>query len=235
MGLFLSLKNPLHGFSLDVEWGISSRCAVLFGVSGSGKTMTLQMIAGLSSPRSGVIRYDSNIYFDSAAGRFLPPQQRPIGYVFQGLALFPHMTVMQNIFYGAKGSDVEKLQNRAKELCETFGIAKLAERYPHEISGGQKQRVAFARALARNPRLLLLDEPFSALDRPLRREMRRFLTELRDSFDVSIVMVTHDVDDAMELADQIIVYEAGRIAQQGTPSEVRENPTNEYVERLLNG
>jgi molybdate transport system ATP-binding protein len=233
MGLRVGFQKRVNGFALDIEWQIGNELAVLFGFSGAGKSMTLQMIAGLLDPDRGYVSLDDIVYFDSSTGTNLPPQERPFGYVFQDLALFPHLTVLQNILYGATILPQDEKLDRAREMIRAFKITGLEKRYPHEISGGQKQRVAFARALIRRPKVLLLDEPFSALDRPLRLEMRRFLREVRDDFSIPALLVTHDFEEAVAISDTIIVYEQGRIAQIGSPEGVKSSPANMYVAQLI--
>jgi molybdate transport system ATP-binding protein len=233
MGLDVKLQKKVNGFVLDIEWQIGNELAVLFGFSGAGKSMTLQLIAGLMKADQGQISLDDVIYFDSSAGTNFPPQERPFGYVFQDLALFPHMTVLQNILYGAVNLPKNEKLERAHGMIRAFKLTGFKERYPHEISGGQKQRVAFARALIRRPKMLLLDEPFSALDRPLRLEMRQFLREVRDNFSIPTILVTHDVEEAFAISDKIIVYEHGKITQIGSPERVKSSPANIYVARLV--
>ena len=235
MGLSVCVNKHLKGFSLDVSWAIGDELAVLFGFSGSGKSLTLQLIAGLLKPDSGVITANEKTYFDAERHINAAPQQRSLGYVFQDLALFPHMTVRQNILFGAKGVPEDERNERYRKLTETFYVAALENKRPSEISGGQKQRVAFARALMRRPDVLLLDEPFSALDTPLRIEMRAFLKDLRKTFQVPVVLVTHDAGEAASLADSIIVYSEGSIIQSGSVSDVFGNPADERVKRLLSG
>jgi molybdate transport system ATP-binding protein len=233
MGLHVRLQKKVNGFDLDIEWQIGDELAVLFGFSGAGKSMTLQLIAGLIKADKGQVSLDDIVYFDSSAGTNLPPQKRPFGYVFQDLALFPHMTVLQNILYGAGNLPKNEKLDRAREMIQAFKLTGLEERHPYEISGGQKQRVAFARALIRRPKMLLLDEPFSALDRPLRIEMRRFLREVRDSIGIPAVLVTHDFEEAVAISDKIIVYEHGKIAQIDTPVRIVNSPANKYVAQLV--
>ncbi|HKN18556.1 MAG TPA: ATP-binding cassette domain-containing protein [Dissulfurispiraceae bacterium] len=235
MGLSVQLKKKIGGFSLDVAWEIGDELAVLFGYSGSGKSMTLQMITGLIRPDEGFVRDDSKIFFDSVSGVDTPPQARTFGYVFQDLALFPHMNVMRNILFGAPDVPKQEKFSRAKAMIEAFKLVGLENRYPSEISGGQKQRVAFARALIRHPELLLLDEPFSALDKPLRIEMRRFLQEIRMQFGIPVILVTHDFDEAAFLAEKIIVYSHGKVAQIGSLAQVVEQPASQEVQMLVNG
>lgn len=235
MGLSVCVNKQLKGFTLNVSWAIGDELAVLFGFSGSGKSLTLQLIAGLMKPDSGVIKANGTIYFDGERHVNATPQQRSLGYVFQDLALFPHMTVRQNILFGAKGVPENERSERYRELTETFYVAAFENKRPSEISGGQKQRVAFARALMRRPDVLLLDEPFSALDTPLRIEMRAFLKDLRKTFQVPVVLVTHDAGEAASLADSIIVYSEGSVIQSGLTTEVFNNPVDERVKRLLAG
>ncbi len=233
MGLQVSLKKTVNGFGLDVDWEIGNELAVLFGFSGAGKSMTLQLISGLMKPDKGWVSLDDKVYYDSSTRTDFPPQDRPFGHVFQDLALFPHMTVAGNIFYGAPAVLKPEKMDRAREMISTFKLMGLEDRYPHEISGGQQQRVAFARALIRRPKLLLLDEPFSALDRPLRMEMRHFLLEVKRKFNIPVIMVTHDFEEAYAIADKVIIYEHGRIVQIGAPAEVRDQPVNGYVQQLV--
>lgn len=235
MGLSVQVRKKLKGFTLDTSWKIGDELAVLFGFSGSGKSLTLQLIAGLMKPDSGLIAANGTTYFDSSHAVNLTPQQRSLGYVFQDLALFPHMTVRQNILFGAKGVSAEERTERYREMMEAFYLEPLENKRPSEISGGQKQRVAFARALMRRPDVLLLDEPFSALDTPLRIEMRAFLKDLRRAFRVPVVLVTHDAVEAAALADSIIVYSEGTIIQCGPPESVFSNPADDRVKRLVTG
>jgi molybdate transport system ATP-binding protein len=233
MGLQVSLKKKVNGFSLDIGWEIGNELTVLFGFSGAGKSMTLQLIAGLMKPDKGSVILDDTVYYDSSTKTDFPPQDRPFGYVFQTLALFPHMTVTGNILYGAPLTSKRQKMDRAREIISAFKLTGLEDRYPNEISGGQKQRVAIARALIRQPRILLLDEPFSSLDRPLRLEMRRFMIEVKKEFNIPVVMVTHDFEEASAIADKVIIYEHGRIAQIGAPAEIQNQPVNEYVYQLV--
>ncbi|HYA85874.1 MAG TPA: ATP-binding cassette domain-containing protein [Nitrospirota bacterium] len=233
MGLSVSIKKKVNGFILDARWEIGDELAVLFGYSGSGKSLTLQLIAGLMKPNHGSIGLNGKTLFDSESGSNLAPQERSFGYVIQNLALFPHMTVHENILYGAHGLSRTERDQRAGVIIDRFQLAGLEKKYPAEISGGQKQRVALARALIRRPAALLLDEPFSALDNPLRVEMQNFLKEIHREFPIPIVFVTHDVFEAFAIADKIIVYVNGKIAQIGTPAEVFTRPANSDVELLV--
>lgn len=234
MGLSVKLFKQVDGFTLDVEWQINNELAVLFGYSGAGKTMTLQMIAGLMKPDGGYVRLHDKSFFDSSFHINLPPQERSFGYVFQDLALFPHMTALDNILYGSISMGKSERRERAREMIGAFHIEGTEKKYPAELSGGQKQRVAFARALMRRPDVLLLDEPFSALDNPLRIEMRQFLRDIKNRFTVPIVLVTHDAVEAYAVADTMIVYSSGSVLQTGSPKDVFDNPSSTEVEILVN-
>jgi molybdate transport system ATP-binding protein len=233
MGLSLKLRKQVNGFRLDVEWAMENELAVLFGFSGAGKSMTLQLIAGLIQPDEGWIYSGHKPLFDSRWGINLAPQNRSIGYVFQNLALFPHLTVRGNILFGAGKIKKEIKENRIREMIEIFHLAGLESRYPSEISGGQQQRVALARALIRRPDLILLDEPFSALDHPLRKEMQKFLKEIRREFNIPLLLVTHDLSEALTLADKIIIYSQGRIAKIGPPRDIGLDPLDAEVKSLF--
>lgn len=233
MSLSVNIQKDLGGFLLDVSWEMGDELAVLFGSSGAGKSVTLRMIAGLMRPDRGVVRAKNAALFDSGLGIDLSPQARSLGYVFQDLALFPHMTVEENILYGGHGLGKGERSTRARSLMEMFRIESLGRRRPSEISGGQQQRVALARALMRRPRALLLDEPFSALDTPLRLELRSVVRDIRIEFNIPVVLVTHDLHEACELADRLLVYANGRVVQNGTPEAVLYDPVSEEVSRLV--
>jgi molybdate transport system ATP-binding protein len=233
MGLSVRVKKTFGAFTLDVEWTIGNELAVLFGYSGAGKSLTLQMIAGLIRPDEGAIGLNERSLFDSAKQFNRIPQERSVGYVFQDLALFPHMSVEENILYGGHGIEQVERRERVRMMIERFRLGGLEKKYPSEISGGQKQRVAFARALIRRPEVLLLDEPFSALDTPLRAEMRELLREVQRDLMIPVVLVTHDREEALDLADQLIVYAGGGVEQSGLPQEVLERPATDLVSQLL--
>ncbi len=216
MGLAIRISKKVKGFSLDVEWEIGNEVAVLFGYSGAGKSMTLQSIAGTLKPDYGFIRLGGRVYYDSSRNVNEPPRNRPFGYVFQDLALFPHMTVEENIAYGVPGMCKDECEEKCKGMISLFHLDGLEKKLPSEISGGQKQRVALARALMRRPEMLLLDEPFSALDYPLRVEMGKLLREIHEAFEIPVVLVTHDISEAYALADRMIIYADGRVAQSGS-------------------
>ena len=222
--LEVQLAKKLDGFSLDVSWSVSNELAVLFGYSGSGKSLTLRMIAGLVSPDSGKVTLDGEILFDSETGTSTPPQKRRLGFVTQDLALFPHLSVFKNIAYGLSHLDKVTRQQRVEEFVTHFHLEGLVRRRPREISGGQRQRVALARALARHPHALLLDEPFSALDLPLRMELWKLISETRADLNIPVVVVTHDPLDAKSFSDSLIVYQQGRVLKTGRPAEVLQTP-----------
>ncbi len=233
MGLDVRIRREVKGFSLNVDWKIEDELVVLFGYSGAGKSMTLQSLAGIVTPDEGRIAFDGKVYFDSAAGISESPQKRPFGYVFQDLALFPHMTAKENITYGGKGISKRERKARTDEMIRLFRLEGLEQKIPSELSGGQKQRVALARTLIRRPDLLLLDEPFSALDNPVRADMRKVLRDIRREFAIPIILVTHDMFEAYTMADRMIIYSEGRVAQAGAPEEITHRPVSREVEALL--
>ncbi|MDQ6699962.1 MAG: ABC transporter ATP-binding protein [Acidobacteriota bacterium] len=220
-------------FALDVEFQAGPGVTVLFGPSGSGKTLTLDCIAGFTRPDRGRILLDDQILFDAAAAVNFRPQARHCGYVFQNYALFPHMTLRQNLMFAAERQPRLERRRRVNEMLERFHLREFAGRRPHEVSGGQKQRCSIARALISNPRLLLFDEPARGLDAPLRIEFYALLRELRSEFRIPMLLVTHDIEECLAVGDALLVYDAGRIAQSGTPHQVAERPANQDVARLL--
>ena len=229
----VSIEKRLGDFSLEAQWTSAANIVALVGPSGSGKTLTLQCIAGLTRPAAGRLVCGGRVLFDSSARVDLPPQSRHIGYVFQGYALFPHMTVSQNVAYGLKPDSHERLGARAQDIIDRLGLASFRRRYPNELSGGQQQRVALARALATDPDLLLLDEPLSALDAPLRRELRAELAQTLRDCGKPAVCVTHDLAEAYQLADVVVLYENGRTTEATPKGELLWNPSSERVARLI--
>jgi molybdate transport system ATP-binding protein len=227
------VKKALNGFTLDVTWTAGDGVAVLFGPSGAGKTLTLQCLAGLVTPDAGRIVVDGVVFFDAVAGIDLRPQRRRLGYVFQGYALFPHLSVEANVAFGLHDRPRAERGARARDVIRRLGLGGLEHRRPHELSGGQRQRVALGRALAPDPALLLLDEPLAALDAPLRRALRDELRQILDDWGVAAVLVTHDVTEAYRLADRIIVYESGRVIESGPRAELLWQPASESVARIM--
>ena len=190
---------------------------VLFGASGAGKTLTLRALAGLTHPARGTITCGTRILFDSATGVALRPQDRRVGYVPQHTALFPHLSVRRNVGFGVRTPDREP---RVRALLERLGIAALAERRPVSLSGGERQRVAVARALAREPELLLLDEPFSALDRAARLDLRTWFGAHVRAQSLVVVLVTHDAEEAIALGDHLVRVDDGQTVAEGVPADV---------------
>jgi len=227
------LKHGVDGFDLDVAWRIDDEFAVLFGYSGSGKSMTLQMLAGLVRPDAGRVTCDGEVLFDSASRIEVSARRRPFGYVTQGCTLFPHMSVRRNIEYALKGFGRSERVERTAEMIEALHLRGLEHKRPAELSGGQKQRAQLARTLARRPRVLLLDEPFTALDAPIRAEMRDVVRDVHGLFGVPVVMVTHDLYEAYTMADTMVVYSAGRVVQAGSPCELFSRPAAPEIETLL--
>ena len=212
--------------SSDVSFGVEKgQLAALLGPSGSGKTTILRMIAGLDMPDSG------DIAINGVRVNDIPGSRRGIGFVFQNYALFRYMTVADNIAFGleVQKKGRKEIKTRVEELLELISMQDLGKRYPHQLSGGQRQRVAFARALAPNPQLLLLDEPFAAIDAKVRRELRCWLKEMIGRVGITSIFVTHDQEEAMEVADAIIITNQGRIEQTGTPGEICLHPQTEFV------
>jgi molybdate transport system ATP-binding protein len=231
--LDVRLYKRFGGFALDVEWQAGDQVVALFGPSGAGKTVTLGCLAGLVRPDRGRIAVNGRVFFDSGQGIDVPPQRRRLGYVFQGYALFPHLSVEDNVGFGLRDRPRGERRRRAGEVLERLGLAALARRRPRELSGGQQQRVALGRALAVDPELLLLDEPLSALDTPLRRQLRRDLVAVVREWRKTTVLVTHDLSEALQLADRVVLYEAGRVVQAAPKAELLSAPASERVAQLL--
>jgi len=228
------LVKRLPGFALDVELEVGAGITVLFGPSGAGKSLTLRMLAGLLPPDDGHVTLDGlDLYRGTAPRLALPPQRRHLGVVFQNHSLFPHMTVRQNIAFGARTLTNAERDERVAGLVKQFRLEGLEDRSPAHISGGQRQRVALARAIVGRPRALLLDEPFSSLDHPMRIVLRECLGEAMRHLDVPVLLVTHDLEEACALADTMLVLAAGRVVQQGTPQQVITRPLNETVAALV--
>jgi molybdate transport system ATP-binding protein len=206
---------------------------VLFGPSGSGKTTVLRCLAGLERPDQGLIRCGPDVWFDAGRRLELPPWRRDIGYLSQDYALFPHLTVEQNIGYGLGRSAAFERGQRVQELLLLLGLGGLEQRFPHQLSGGQQQRVALARAVARRPRLLLLDEPLSALDAPTREQLRRELRRWLSPLGVPVLVVTHDRTETLALGDFVVVMDQGRVCQHGPVEEVFSRPASLEVARIV--
>jgi molybdate transport system ATP-binding protein len=220
-------------FTLDVHLRSSSPVTVLFGPSGAGKSLTLDSIAGFARPDEGRILVDDVLLYDSGAHVSLPPRRRRCGYVFQQEALFPHMSLRENLAFAAGLLPRLERRRRVAATLEQFRLDDVASRRPGELSGGQRQRGAIARALLSDPRLLLLDEPSRGLDAPLREELYVVLAEVRALYRIPVVVVTHDLNEALALGDEMHVLIAGALAQSGPPAEVVDRPATPEVARLL--
>lgn len=226
-------RADASAFDLDAAFETAAGVTSLFGPSGAGKTLLLNCIAGIDRPDSGRIMLDDAILFDGAARVNLPPQSRDCGYVFQNYALFPHMTLRENLMFAAERQKRLERHRRVNEMLERFRLTDVAGRKPHEVSGGQRQRCSIARALVVSPKLLLLDEPATGLDAPLRFELYEVLRQVRAEFQTPILMVTHDLDECFELAEEMIVLDRGRVVQTGSPRAILDQPSSTDVARLL--
>jgi sulfate transport system ATP-binding protein len=211
----------------------SGELVALLGPSGSGKTSLLRIIAGLEQPDSG------SVLFNGEDATHVAVRERQVGFVFQHYALFGHMSIFENVAFGLRVRPKEtrpseaQIKAKVTELLKLVQLDWIADRYPHQLSGGQRQRIALARALAVEPKVLLLDEPFGALDAKVRKELRRWLRRLHDEMHITSVFVTHDQEEAMEVADRIVVMNQGRIEQQGTPDQVYDHPATPFVLQFL--
>lgn len=227
------IRKAYGAFALDVEFTTAGGITVLFGASGAGKTLTLDCIAGFAKPEEGRILLDDVLLFDGAAHVSLPPQRRQCGYVFQNYALFPHMTLRQNLAFAAERLPRLERHRSLNDMIERFQLSDAADRKPGQCSGGQRQRCSIARALVSSPKVLLLDEPSRGLDAPLRTELYDIIRQVRANFGVPVLLVTHDIDECFELGDEMIVLRDGRIVQKAPPRKVADHPASLDVARLL--
>jgi molybdate transport system ATP-binding protein len=231
----LLLKNislALAHFTLEVNVEMPKRVTAVFGPSGAGKTSLLDLIAGLRPPRSAFIQLEGDVLTDTTKKYFVPTHQRGIGYVPQDLALFPHLSVRQNLFYGRKSHAADGALISFEHVVKVLEIEPLISRGVTELSGGEKQRVALARALLASPRLLLLDEPLASLDTPLKEKIIPYLARIRDEFKIPMLCVTHDRFVALTLADEIVVLMGGKVMQTGPVSEIFTRPANAQVAKF---
>ena len=226
-GLSVDLDHPLRSFRLELTLAVDGDAVALAGPSGAGKTSILRAVAGLLRPERGRVVLGSEVWLDTERGIDVPPEERSVGYVFQDYALFPHLTVAQNVAFGGREG--------ASALLERFRISDLARARPYELSGGERQRVALARALARRPRILLLDEPTAALDAHTRAAVRLELRDLLHEIGIPALLVTHDFEDAAALAARVGVLVDGRLVQLGTPTELVEAPADPFVASFTGG
>ncbi|SCK17733.1 molybdate transport system ATP-binding protein [Variovorax sp. HW608] len=234
LDLQLSLSDGTRRFDLDMQLAADVPVVALYGPSGAGKSITLQAIAGLMRPAAGHVRIAGRTLFDASRGIDVPVPARGVGYLFQHYALFPHLDVRDNVAFGLTSWCRRRMSprdaKRVDELLHSFGLGPLARSRPGALSGGQQQRVALARALVCEPSVLLLDEPFAALNPELRRDLRRELAEVRARWKLPVVMITHDIDDVLALADVAFVVEQGRVVRE---VDVRRGVEREVVRRVL--
>jgi len=216
----------------DISFEMSSgEILALVGPSGCGKTTTLRIIAGLERPDSGIVRLNGRVVASDSV--FVPPEQRGVGMVFQDHALFPHLTVSENIAFGLRGKPAGEIKTTVGEMLHLVGLLPLAKRYPHALSGGERQRVALARALAPRPVLVLMDEPFSSLDADLRMEMREHVRRILKSMRATVIFVTHDQDEALYMGDRLAVLQNGHLEQIGTPEEIFHLSNTHFVAEFM--
>ncbi len=218
----IKLHKALHAaqgemlldLNLEIEQGT---LVAIYGPSGAGKTSTLKILSGLLQPDSGMLSVNDNLWFDTKQKINLKPQQRNVGYLFQDYALFPNMTVLQNLAFA-----LSKKQDRSilQELIEMMELGELQNRKPATLSGGQKQRVALARALVQRPQILLLDEPLSALDRKIRSKLQNYILSIHRKYNLTTILISHDIGEIHKLADKVIILENGQVAQEGTPTDI---------------
>ncbi len=215
-----ALQLPLARFTLELEVTLTSHVTAIFGASGAGKTALLEVIAGLRRPATGRVRVNEAVLTDVAAGVFLPPERRAVGYVPQEGALFPHLSVRGNLLYGCDPRASRPAALSFAHVTAVLELAPLADRSVGTLSGGEKQRVALGRALLSAPRLLLLDEPLAGLDAPLKERLLPYLVRVRDEFAIPMLYVTHSPDEVLALAHDVLVLAAGRVVRHGSPAEL---------------
>lgn len=229
--LTCNVRKTLRDFELNMNFHVANETLVIVGHSGCGKSTLLQLIAGLLVPDEGRISIGEHLFFDQGKRRHVPTEERNIGFVFQNYALFPHLSVLENVCYGLNSKTYSKSQKKEKamKLLVTLGIDHLTRSMPADLSGGEQQRVALARALVLHPQALLLDEPLSALDITTRGHVRRELKKTLSGLSVPKILVTHDYEDAISLGDRILVMDRGRVIQEGTAKELLMNPRSSFV------
>ncbi len=231
--LKVNVQKKLKEFDLDVDFKLKKGCLGILGPSGCGKSMTLKSIAGIVNPDEGIVSlttpYEETVYYDSSKKINMKPQKRNVGYLFQNYALFPNMTVEENVAAGLSEDDGE---NIVSEMIKRFHLEGLEKRYPRQLSGGQQQRVALARILAYGPDVILLDEPFSAMDTVLKEKLRIELVNLLNDFDGLSILVTHDRDEAFQFCDELLIMEDGKIIAKGFTREIFEDPKKVQAAKL---
>lgn len=231
MAVYVDIKKKLDGFTLETVFRSEAKRIGILGASGSGKSLTLKSIAGIETPGEGRIQVGDRTLFDSKKKVNVAPQNRNAGYLFQNYALFPFMTVEQNIGAGLRGKRKEK-QERVEEMVKKFRLSGLEGRYPAELSGGQQQRTALARIMAYEPEIILLDEPFSAMDMFLRNRLQQELLDLLEEYEGTVIMVSHDRDEIYRFSDDLLIMEAGRTEKFGKCREIFANPGKKAAARL---
>lgn len=227
------IKDQAGLFPMDVSFGMNREIGVLFGPSGSGKSMTLRCLAGLRKVRQGRIRLGQKVLLDTNAGIFKLPQERRVGLLFQDLALFPHMTVLENVAFACNCPQSARANTRAQAWLERVRLESYGNRYPSQLSGGQRQRVALARALAAEPEMLMLDEPFNALDGPLRRNLRRELRKLQAETGIPLLYVTHQVEDLCALGDRVFFMEKGKMTGSAFVKDLLSGRDRRYFWQMM--
>nr|WP_294493429.1 ATP-binding cassette domain-containing protein [uncultured Mediterraneibacter sp.] len=231
MAVTVKIRRKLDSFPLDIEFHSESKRIGILGASGCGKSMTLKSIAGIELPDEGYIEAEGRTLFDSEGKINLKPQMRNVGYLFQNYALFPAMTVEKNIAAGLKGSRQEK-ETRVREMVEKFCLQGLEKRLPAQLSGGQQQRVALARIMAYEPDVILLDEPFSALDMYLKDQLQRELSEMLSDYKGTVIMVSHNRDEVYRFSEELLVIDQGKVAVSGETKEIFRDPVSREAARL---
>jgi len=229
----VQLFHSFPNFTLDVSFTCSPGVTVLFGPSGVGKSLTVRSIAGLFVPQQGYVRVNGDTWLDTSAGINVPPQARRVGYVPQHYGLFPHMTVEENIAFGLRSYSRQEQAQRVEEMLALMHLQGLSDQHPRHLSGGQQQRVALARALVIQPRILLLDEALGALDPALREELQEELRLIHRRYEIPILLITHDLQEAYTLAHQLVVFQRGRVVQIGTQEDVFRHPATPSVARAV--
>ena len=231
MAIEVKIQRKLNTFELNIDFKSDSKRIGILGASGCGKSMTLKSIAGIEAPESGLIKIEGKTVYDSENKVNLKPQKRNIGYLFQNYALFPTMTVEKNIAVGLKGKKQENAK-RVREMIEKFQLTGLEKRFPAELSGGQQQRVALARIMAYKPDVILLDEPFSALDMYLKDRLQQELLELLEDYDGTVIMVSHSRDEVYRFSEELLIIDQGQIVAAGKTKELFQNPQRKEAARL---
>jgi molybdate transport system ATP-binding protein len=233
VSLSVDIQLHLGSFALEVAFEAHQGITALFGPSGAGKTLTLRTIAGLTRPTTGHIELSGRVLLDTESGVDLPPRARKIGYVFQQYALFPHLSVARNVAFGIRELPKEQRRARVESLLELVGLEGLELRRPTQLSGGQQQRVALARALATEPELLLLDEPFAAVDLRVRRRLRFELRRIHELTNTPMLLVTHDLPEVRQLSDSLVLVDEGRVRRSGHTATVLSDPSDPILSELL--